>query len=84
VTQTTHIGTNNDTIDQDETVSASTFNVGETDIGNDGFITANFCNVLAQGVSKSFAKSVSVSVSGKGVNAPDKTNFKLSKNFTGD
>ena len=38
-------------INQDEDVSASTFNIGETDIGNDGLITANFCNILIQGIS---------------------------------
>ena len=44
--QTTNIGVSGSTINQAETVSNSTFAVGETDIGNDGLITANFCNAL--------------------------------------
>ena len=44
--QTTNIGFSGSTINQAETVSNSTFDVGETDIGNDGLITANFCNAL--------------------------------------
>jgi hypothetical protein len=44
--QTTNLDVTGDTINQAEIVFNSTFALGETFIGNDGLISANFCNTL--------------------------------------
>ena len=55
--QNTNLSVSGATIDQSETVNGSSFNLGETDIGNDGLITAAMCNVLVQGVAHTSTSS---------------------------
>ena len=63
--QTTDLSSSGNSINQAEIVFNSTFAVGETFIGVDGMISANFCNTLKLGVANTATSAYSSSTSGK-------------------